>query len=45
MPPIPYQPAGYALWRLGTEDPSILPLLGRRYNAPAPASLTTIPDQ
>ena len=39
----PFQPAGYALWRLGTEDPSILPLLGRRYNAPAPASLHTIP--
>ena len=34
-----YQPAGYALWRLGTEDPSVLPLLGRRYDAPAPDSL------
>jgi cellulose synthase/poly-beta-1,6-N-acetylglucosamine synthase-like glycosyltransferase/peptidoglycan/xylan/chitin deacetylase (PgdA/CDA1 family) len=39
----PFQPAGYALWRLGTEDPSILPLLGRPYNAPAPQSLSTIP--
>ena len=39
----PFRPAGYALWRLGTEDPSILPLLGRPYNAPAPASLHTIP--
>ena len=39
----PYQPAGYAVWRLGTEDPSILPVLGQRYNAPAPKSLTTIP--
>ena len=38
-----YQPAGYAIWRLGTEDPSLLPLLGRPYNAPAPASLKTIP--
>ena len=24
----PYQPAGYALWRLGTEDPTVLPLAG-----------------
>ena len=39
----PFRPAGYALWRLGTEDPSTLPLLGRAYNAPAPASLQTIP--
>ena len=39
----PFQPAGYALWRLGTEDPSTLPLLGRAYNAPAPASLHIIP--
>jgi peptidoglycan-N-acetylglucosamine deacetylase len=39
----PFQPAGYALWRLGTEDPSTLPLLGRPYNAPAPDSLSTIP--
>lgn len=38
-----YQPAGYALWRLGAEDPSVLPLLGRPYNAPAPNSLHTIP--
>ncbi len=38
-----YQPAGYAIWRLGTEDPSIVPLLGRAYNLPAPASLKTIP--
>jgi cellulose synthase/poly-beta-1,6-N-acetylglucosamine synthase-like glycosyltransferase/peptidoglycan/xylan/chitin deacetylase (PgdA/CDA1 family) len=39
-----YQPAGYALWRLGMEDPSILPLLGQPYNAPPPASLKTIPS-
>jgi cellulose synthase/poly-beta-1,6-N-acetylglucosamine synthase-like glycosyltransferase/peptidoglycan/xylan/chitin deacetylase (PgdA/CDA1 family) len=38
-----FQPAGYAIWRLGTEDPSLLPLLGRAYNAPAPKSLSTIP--
>ena len=39
----PYQPAGYALWHLGAEDPSVLPLLGRPYNAPAPNSLHAIP--
>ncbi|HEX3756007.1 MAG TPA: glycosyltransferase [Rhizomicrobium sp.] len=38
----PYQPAGYALWRLGSEDPSVLSLLGRRYNLPAPKSLEHI---
>jgi cellulose synthase/poly-beta-1,6-N-acetylglucosamine synthase-like glycosyltransferase/peptidoglycan/xylan/chitin deacetylase (PgdA/CDA1 family) len=38
-----YQPAGYALWRLGAEDPSMLPLLGRPYNAPAPNNLHAIP--
>ena len=31
-----YHPAGYALWRLGSEDPSIWSVLGRPYNAPAP---------
>jgi cellulose synthase/poly-beta-1,6-N-acetylglucosamine synthase-like glycosyltransferase/peptidoglycan/xylan/chitin deacetylase (PgdA/CDA1 family) len=35
----PYRPAGYALWRLGPEDPSILSVLGRAYNAPAPEAL------
>ncbi len=39
----PYQPAGYALWRLGAEDPTVLPLLGRPYNAPAPNGLHAIP--
>jgi cellulose synthase/poly-beta-1,6-N-acetylglucosamine synthase-like glycosyltransferase/peptidoglycan/xylan/chitin deacetylase (PgdA/CDA1 family) len=39
----PYQPAGYALWRLGAEDPSTLDVMGKRHNAPAPASLATIP--
>ncbi|HEX4273013.1 MAG TPA: polysaccharide deacetylase family protein, partial [Rhizomicrobium sp.] len=38
----PYQPAGYAMWRLGSEDPSILSLLGRRYNLPAPKDLERI---
>ncbi len=38
-----YEPAGYALWKLGSEDPSIWSVLGRRYNAPASASLRNIP--
>jgi len=38
----PYRPAGYALWKLGFEDPSILPLMGRPYDSPAPASLKHI---
>jgi cellulose synthase/poly-beta-1,6-N-acetylglucosamine synthase-like glycosyltransferase/peptidoglycan/xylan/chitin deacetylase (PgdA/CDA1 family) len=38
----PYRPAGYALWKLGFEDPSILPLMGRPYDAPAPDSLRRI---
>jgi cellulose synthase/poly-beta-1,6-N-acetylglucosamine synthase-like glycosyltransferase/peptidoglycan/xylan/chitin deacetylase (PgdA/CDA1 family) len=38
----PYRPAGYALWKLGFEDPSVLPLMGKPYNAPAPASLKHI---
>ncbi len=37
-----YQPAGYALWRLGAEDPTVLPLMGQRYNLPAPANLKYI---
>ncbi|MGO8952802.1 MAG: glycosyltransferase [Rhodomicrobium sp.] len=37
-----YRPAGYALWRLGAEDPSIWSVLPRSYNAPPPASLATI---
>jgi len=37
-----YQPAGYALWRLGSEDPSIWPVLGRPYNAQAPNGLRVI---
>jgi len=37
-----YRPAGYALWRLGAEDPSIWSVLPRSYNAPPPASLAMI---
>ncbi len=39
----PYQPAGYALWRLGSEDPSIWSVMGRPYNATAPNALGKIP--
>ena len=39
----PYQPAGYAIWRLGTEDRSIFNLMQRPYNLPAPPSLQHIP--
>jgi peptidoglycan/xylan/chitin deacetylase (PgdA/CDA1 family) len=38
-----YQPAGYALWRLGQEDPSVIPLLGDPYGFKAPQSLGQIP--
>jgi peptidoglycan-N-acetylglucosamine deacetylase len=37
-----YKPYGYALWRLGSEDPSIWPVFGRNYGAPAPEQLRTI---
>ena len=37
-----YQPAGYAVWRLGSEDPSIWSALGRHYGAPAPEDLHRI---
>jgi cellulose synthase/poly-beta-1,6-N-acetylglucosamine synthase-like glycosyltransferase/peptidoglycan/xylan/chitin deacetylase (PgdA/CDA1 family)/spore germination protein YaaH len=37
-----YRPAGYALWRLGSEDPSIWSVMGRGYKAPAPDDLHTI---
>jgi cellulose synthase/poly-beta-1,6-N-acetylglucosamine synthase-like glycosyltransferase/peptidoglycan/xylan/chitin deacetylase (PgdA/CDA1 family) len=39
----PYRPAGYAVWRLGAEDPSIWTVMGRPYGAPPPQSLHTIP--
>ena len=38
-----YQPAGYAVWRLGAEDPSIWSVLGRPYGAAAPDGLQKIP--
>ena len=37
-----YKPYGYALWRLGSEDPSIWSVMGRSYGAPAPEGLKTI---
>jgi cellulose synthase/poly-beta-1,6-N-acetylglucosamine synthase-like glycosyltransferase/peptidoglycan/xylan/chitin deacetylase (PgdA/CDA1 family)/spore germination protein YaaH len=37
-----YKPYGYALWRLGSEDPSIWSVLGRNYGAPAPDQLHMI---
>jgi len=37
-----YRPAGYAVWRLGSEDPSIWSVLGRPYDAPAPDDLRVI---
>ena len=39
----PYQPAGYALWRLGSEDPSIWTVMGRPYGALPPQGLREIP--
>ncbi|MGH6870172.1 MAG: polysaccharide deacetylase family protein [Rhizomicrobium sp.] len=39
----PYRPAGYAVWRLGAEDPSIWTVMGRPYGALPPANLRTIP--
>lgn len=38
----PYRPAGYALWRLGSEDPSLWSVMGRAYGAPAPKALHNI---
>jgi peptidoglycan/xylan/chitin deacetylase (PgdA/CDA1 family)/spore germination protein YaaH len=38
----PFRPAGYALWRLGSEDPSVWSVLGRDYDATAPADLQTL---
>ncbi len=37
-----YRPAGYALWRLGAEDPSIWQVMPRSYGAPPPETLKTI---
>jgi peptidoglycan-N-acetylglucosamine deacetylase len=38
-----YKPVGYAVWRLGSEDPSIWSVIGRPYESPAPAALRSIP--
>jgi len=38
-----YRPAGYGLWKIGSEDPSVWPVMGQKYNAPAPDSLHRIP--
>ncbi|MGN6516861.1 MAG: polysaccharide deacetylase family protein [Rhizomicrobium sp.] len=38
-----YQPAGYAVWRLGSEDPSIWYVMGKPYGSPAPDQLHHIP--
>jgi len=37
-----YQPAGYAVWRIGSEDPSLWSVLQRPYGAPAPDTLSSI---
>ncbi len=37
-----FRPKGYALWRLGSEDPSIWSVFGRTYDAPIPQALETI---
>ena len=37
-----YHLAGYAVWRLGSEDPSIWSVMGRPYNAPVPRGLRKI---
>ena len=39
-----YRPAGYALWRLGSEDPSVWDIMGRTYGAPVPAGIGFIPN-
>ncbi|HEY8948549.1 MAG TPA: polysaccharide deacetylase family protein [Rhizomicrobium sp.] len=38
-----YQPAGYAVWRLGSEDPSVWYVMGRPYGSAAPEALQKIP--
>ena len=37
-----YRPIGYAVWRLGGEDPSIWSVLGRAYGTSAPEALSVI---
>jgi cellulose synthase/poly-beta-1,6-N-acetylglucosamine synthase-like glycosyltransferase/peptidoglycan/xylan/chitin deacetylase (PgdA/CDA1 family) len=38
-----YRPAGYALWRLGSEDPSIWNVMGRPYGSGVPSGIRNIP--
>ena len=38
----PYQPAGYALWKLGSEDPTVWTVMGRSYGALPPPPLREI---
>ncbi|MBL6853853.1 MAG: glycosyltransferase, partial [Alphaproteobacteria bacterium] len=38
-----YRPAGYALWRLGTEDPTVWNVMARPYGSSAPDSLKALP--
>ncbi|MGC8536442.1 MAG: glycosyltransferase [Rhizomicrobium sp.] len=38
-----YQPAGYAVWRMGSEDPAVWSVMGRPYGAPVPNTLYRIP--
>jgi peptidoglycan-N-acetylglucosamine deacetylase len=40
-----YEPAGYALWQLGSEDPTVWTVMGNRYGAPAPQSLKQLPNE
>ena len=37
-----YRPAGYAVWRIGSEDPSIWSVLGRPYLSPPPSGISNI---
>lgn len=38
-----YRPAGYALWRLGSDDPTTMSVMGRPFGALPPPSLRKIP--
>jgi cellulose synthase/poly-beta-1,6-N-acetylglucosamine synthase-like glycosyltransferase/peptidoglycan/xylan/chitin deacetylase (PgdA/CDA1 family)/spore germination protein YaaH len=39
----PFKPRGYALWRLGAEDPGVWSLFGRGYGRADTADLQTVP--
>jgi len=38
----PWKPRGYALWRMGMEDPGVWSLLGKPYGQASPAGLTEL---